>query len=141
MKFYENHVYNSEDFDTMVKSYLKNGFTVNSYRNNILFMVKNDYGNLLIHILLLMTTTWFSLGVLNLFYLILSYYLKTERVSITFISKRRSHDFHNNNNFHKVKYNDISYITAFLDKPVIESTHVMTSKNSNQSSIIDYLEK
>lgn len=141
MKFYENHVYNSEDFDTMVKSYLKNGFTINSYRNNILFMGKNDYGDLLIHILLLMTTTWFSLGILNLFYLILSYYLKTERLSITFISKRKSHDFRNNNNFHKVKYNDISHITAFLDKPVINNTHVMDSKSTNQSPIIDYLEK
>ncbi|OED30910.1 hypothetical protein [Methanosphaera sp. WGK6] len=131
MKIRENHVYNISDLNYMTKSYLDNDYSVVSYKEDMVCLKKNNYGNILIHALLLVLTVWFSLGLLNICYLLFSYYHNTRKVTITLLTKDSSNYL---NTF--LEQEDTPEITAFLDKSEDEKVY----DESSQFPIIDYLE-
>ncbi|WP_455646050.1 hypothetical protein [Methanosphaera sp.] len=130
MKIRENHVYNVNDLNHMTKSYLDNDYSVVSYKDDVVCLKKNNYGSIVVHALLLVLTVWFSIGLLNICYLLFSYFHNTRQVTITLINKQDI-----TTTF--LEQEATPEITSYLDELVDDKEKIYDE--SSQFPIIDYL--
>ena len=84
MQYYKKHVYTSKNLRELIKFYTRDGFILKDNVDNKTYLTKKNHGSLTIHVLLLIATSWFSLGLINIIYLIISYFYYSKGIIIIY---------------------------------------------------------
>lgn len=138
MQYYEKHIYTSEELKEVITEYKNKGFVLKQDTNTIFYLINHNYGKLKTHVLLMISTIWFSLGIINILYLIISYHIYSKKVIITYIDDK---DIDKQNILNSYEgFDDLDIIIDFLEdnkKPSKEDTII---KDADESPIIDFLE-
>ncbi len=92
---YEN-AYNTTEYDNLIKKYVNEGYKVTSNNNQRTLLIKRNYGRLRTHILILIFTGLFLIGIPNIAYLIYSYYRKRNDVMIFLVGENQYQSNTNN---------------------------------------------
>ncbi len=141
MTHYEN-AYNPKEYDSLVEKYVSEGYKVISNNNQKTLLNKHNYGNLKIHVILLICTGIFLLAIPNIIYLLYSYFRKEDDVMILLINTQQQIEIKNNNTndqsrYDYIKYDNIHDIREFLNN---ESENTINNE-SDPEIIVDYLEQ
>lgn len=136
MQYYKKHVYTSKNLRELIKLYTRDGFILKDNVDNKTYLTKKNHGSLTIHVLLLIATSWFSLGLINIIYLIISYFYYSKGIII--IYSNNNTNINNNPIFELYEgFDDLDVITNFLDTSVDDYENFIN--NNDKSPIISFL--
>ena len=135
MQYYKKHVYTSKNLRELIKFYTRDGFILKDNVDNKTYLTKKNHGSLTIHVLLI-ATSWFSLGLINIIYLIISYFYYSKGIII--IYSNNNTNINNNPIFELYEgFDDLDVITNFLDTSVDDYENFIN--NNDKSPIISFL--
>lgn len=130
---------NFADYNDIIHDYLAKGFALVSYDEKSVYLKKNNYGSFKNHLLLFIFTIWWSFGLVNILYLVYSYFQTAEKYRIVFDAGIME-DIHNRNSFN-YNFSNSEYITQYLCDDKLNKSD---SSNDNQSDsslpIVRFLE-
>lgn len=132
----EVNVYSHDDFNYLITYYNQNSYKISFINDDMVFIEKKDYGNLKMHMIILLLSGWFSFGILNIFYILYSYIYKSHSLKII---------YHHHNSRSKGSYKHHISGSRNIKDFLISNDKDKTSKKikhsrKHVSTIIDFLE-
>ena len=130
---------NFADYNDIIHDYLAKGFTLVSYDEKSIYLKKNNHGSFKNHLLLFIFTIWWSFGLVNILYLVYSYFRTSEKYRIVFDADIME-DVHNRDSFN-YNFSNSEYITQYLcgDKPN-KSDSLKDMQSDSSLPIVRFLE-
>lgn len=71
-----------KEFENEVEDKQAEGYKVESKTERQAVLVKRNYGRALWHVLIFVVTVWFTLGLVNLAYLLFAYFVQKDELTI-----------------------------------------------------------
>ncbi len=128
-----------EEYNNIVRDYLGCGFTLVYYDENSASLKRNGHGSFKNHLLLLILTGWWSFGLVNMLYLMFSYFSTVEKYRIVFDADIME-DVHNRDSFN-YNFSNKEYITQYLYEDKLNKSDSSNDKQNDSSlPIVRFLE-
>ena len=74
-----------KELDNRIEDKTTEGYKLNSQTDRQAEFIKRNYGSAFWHIIIFLLTIWFTFGIGNLFYLMYSYFVKKDEVTVKLI--------------------------------------------------------
>ena len=135
MDFKDVDVYSHDDFNYLITYYNQNNYTISFLNDDEAFVEKKSYGKYTTHLIILVVTGWFSLGFINIIYLLYCYLYKTHSLKIIYHHEDKKI---NSNNKHSIK--EVKNIETFLNSnKSVNLSKKVKSSGKYPTVIIDFL--
>ncbi len=121
----------NKEYQKTYDYYINSGYKVVKQVKNTITLKKRYYGEVWLHVLLLVMTGWITLGLLNLIYIVIAYYLRTETITLILTKDKTLKSFNMENN---------ETIKQYLNTEIKDETEKVENNEDVSSSIINYLE-
>ncbi|MBO7719602.1 MAG: hypothetical protein J6S29_05570 [Methanosphaera sp.] len=139
MEYVEIVVDNFADYNDIIHDFLSRGFSLARNDEKSVCLKKNSYGHFKYHLLLFVFTIWWSFGLINLLYLLFSYFMNVKGYKIIFVNDNNVSG--DNVDTFNYKFTDNEYITRYLLSGNIDKSDSSKDfQNDSSLPIVRFLE-